>query len=718
MANKILPFDVVLKEINPIRSFYCPKAYTNDLNSVEFQFTLIDMSEAELVGATANVILYMRDKSFFQNTSASGVTLEGNVVKYVMKENEGNHAGIAQVQVEIVYTDPIKIFSSKKYNFEIINALETEIAVEVVVQDLTMILSDAAEYIVAAEAAEAIRLQSEIDRVAAENIRLTNDIDRPIYHYVTQAEYDALTIEEQNDPKHIYEVTDSDGEVLDELTGFIEGMQTQFDNAISGTTVDSETINARVDKSNVVHQTLKKRLDNDKSTTEQSLFSLSNQLEKANTQIKTKTKWELEHAFLGLLKKYNMPDPDFNVFPIKILTDGYQFRYFFDITSFKNTGGTTYYISPTGSDANDGLTEGTARKIFASVPFVNGDTVILLDGIYPRTSWTNDTQIEKSVNIIAKNPGKVIVKNGNDHTYALYSTYTKTYFTARSNVAKAVQIIGNETTELVKVLDIASVEATEGTWYNDGTNTYVHMFYDAVPTNANLALTLLTNKALIHTLCTTSNVSMYVEGIKFIGGNPATVLFSASATYRAPKFYANKCQFLHAYDAAQARDAVSILGATAYFVECEASFSNKDGFNYHQFDGTIAYGLEIDCIAKANGYGNTGGAYNNGSTAHDGSKVIRIGGTYFSNYGANVADVHVNTKSLNIECNAFNSTAGTGDGSDADFAAQQTGTTMWLLSCRGLGSVYNLYCAAGATMYVKDSDYTTKNLSGNIVDVA
>ena len=286
MANKILPFDVVLKEINPIRSFYCPKAYTNDLNSVEFQFTLIDMSAEELVGATANVVLYMRDKSFFQNTSASGVTLEGNVVKYVMKENEGNHSGIAQVQVEIVYKNPIKIFSSKKYNFEIINALETEIAVEVVVQDLTMILSDAAEYIEAAEAAEAIRLQSEIDRVVAEDIRLANDIDRPIYHYVTQAEYDALTIEEQNDPKHIYEVTDSDGEVLDELTGFIEGMQTQFDNTIAATTVDSETINARVDKSNVIHPTLKKRLDNDKSITEQSIVSLSNQLAETTTKLK------------------------------------------------------------------------------------------------------------------------------------------------------------------------------------------------------------------------------------------------------------------------------------------------------------------------------------------------------------------------------------------------------------------------------------------------
>lgn len=583
---------------------------------------------------------------------------------------------------------------------------------------LTTAVADVLDSEAERQTEEDTRVAQETVREANEDTRVAADATRPLYFYVTQAEYDALTPEEKADPKNIYEITDSDGEAFDNVSEFITGLQTQLDVAVNGATVDSEVMNARVGEDNVAHTTLKQRLDLEKSTIDTSIVSINQQLEQANTQIKTKTKWELEHAFLGLLKKYNMPDPDFNVFPIKILTDGYQFRYFFDITSFKNTGGTTYYISPTGSDANDGLTEGTARKIFASVPFVNGDTVILLDGIYPRTSWTNDTQIEKSVNIIAKNPGKVIVKNGNDHTYALYSTYTKTYFTARTNVAKAVQIIGDETTELVKVLDIASVEATEGTWYNDGVNTYVHLFYDAVPTNANLALTLLTSKALIHTLCTTSNVSMYVEGIKFIGGNPATVLFSASATYRAPKFYANKCQFLHAYDAAQARDAVSILGATAYFVECEASFSNKDGFNYHQFDGTIAYGLEIDCIAKANGYGNTGGAYNNGSTAHDGSKVMRIGGNYFSNYGANVADVHVNTKSLNIECNAFNSTAGTGDGSDADFAAQQTGTTMWLVSCRGLGSVYNLYCAAGATMYVQDSDYTTKNLSGNIVDVA
>lgn len=285
MANKILPFDVALKEINPIRSFDCPKAYTNDLNSVEFQFTLTDMSEAELVGATANVVLYMRDKSFFQNTPATGVTLTGNIVKYVMKENEGNHAGIAQVQVEIVYIDPAKILSSKKYNFEIVNGLEMEVAVEVIIEDWSSLVAGAEEYIAAAESAEAIRIQSEIDRVAAENIRLANDIDRPIYHYVTQAEYDALTIEEQNDPKHIYEVTDSDGEVLDELTGFITGMQTQFDQAISGATVDSETINARVDKSNVVHPTLKVRLDNDKSITEQSLVSLNEQLAEVETEL-------------------------------------------------------------------------------------------------------------------------------------------------------------------------------------------------------------------------------------------------------------------------------------------------------------------------------------------------------------------------------------------------------------------------------------------------
>ena len=333
MANKILPFDVALKEINPIRSFDCPKAYTNDLNSVEFQFTLTDMSAEELVGATANVVLYMRDKSFFQNTPATGVTLTGNVVKYVLKENEGNHAGIAQVQVELVYTDPAKVLSSKKYNFEIINGLEMEVAVEVIIQDWSTLVADATEYIEAANAAEAIRLQSEIDRVAAEDIRLANDIDRPIYHYVTQAEYDALTIEEQNDPKHIYEVTDSDGEVLDELTGFITGMQTQFDNAISATTVNSETINARVDKSNVIHPTLKKRLDNDKSITEQSIVSLSNQLAETKDEVLELIGNVADGTPLFADSVPNMTDTT----RIYLNTvDGYLYAH--DGTSFKSTG--------------------------------------------------------------------------------------------------------------------------------------------------------------------------------------------------------------------------------------------------------------------------------------------------------------------------------------------------------------------------------------------
>jgi hypothetical protein len=443
--------------------------------------------------------------------------------------------------------------------------------------------------------------------------------------------------------------------------------------------------------------------------------NLTEQLKTNYDIVRNMSDWGTRHNTSRKLHKYVIPDSDFNNIPLTILTDGRNFTTNFDITKFKYKGGTTYYVDPVlGKDGNPGRTENTAfYSVYKALQVCSdGDTIILLDGLYTRSNWTQDGYIEKSVNIIAKNAGKVIVKNGNNHTYELYAPYTKTYYTSRNIVIKAVQKIGNETTELTAVNSIESVENTEGSFYCDGTNTYVHLYGDEAPNDDNCFLLLQTNKALVHTLCTDENVTLYLEGIDFIGGNPSTVLFSASNTYTAPKLYAYNCRFKHAYDATQSKDAVSILGATAIFVKCEASFSNKDGFNYHQYNGIVSYGIEIDCIGKCNGYGNTGDPYNNGSTAHDGYKVIRINGIYHDNYGANVADVHVNTKSLNLGCVAFDSTADQSNNACADFAAQQSGTTMYLDNCRAFGSKYNLYCADGAAMYVKKCEYSTKNSNG------
>ena len=487
-------------------------------------------------------------------------------------------------------------------------------------------------------------------------------------------------------------------------------MLSKTDNSVITT---DESVKLNITRSLVPYKVNKLIADaNDKIDTK---VSFKEQVKIDYDIIRNMSDWGIRHNTSRKLQKYIFPDADFNNIPITILTDGRNFTTNFDITRFKHTGGSTYYVDPIlGSDGNPGKTENTAfYSVYKALQVCSdGDTIILLDGLYNRVNWTKDGYIEKSVNIIAKNAGKVIVKNGNNHTYELYAPYTKTYYTSRNIVIKAVQKIGNETTELTAVNSIESVENTEGSYYCDGTNTYVHLYGDEVPNDNNCFLLLQTNRALVHTLCTNENVALYLEGIEFIGGNPSTVLFSASNTYKSPKLYAYNCKFKHAYDASQNKDAVSILGASAIFVKCEASFSNKDGFNYHAYNGIVSFGIEIDCIGKCNGYGNTGGPYNNGSSAHDGYKVIRINGIYHDNYGANVADVQVNTKSLNLGCVAFDSTADQSNNACADFAAQQSGTTMYLDNCKAFGSVLNLYCASGATMNVKSCEYATKNASG------
>lgn len=73
------------------------------------------------------------------------------------------------------------------------------------------------------------------------------------------------------------------------LMGKALSLEAQFNAAVAGLTVDDETINARVGKDNTTHATLKARLDSEKSTTDQSLVSLGQQLEQNTSIIKNES---------------------------------------------------------------------------------------------------------------------------------------------------------------------------------------------------------------------------------------------------------------------------------------------------------------------------------------------------------------------------------------------------------------------------------------------
>ena len=188
MALKKIQYDVRLLSTEKTLQGNMPIVYTNDLNSAEFVFNILDMTAEQLAGATATTLLYMRDGSFFQN---SDVDLDGTTFTYLLKENEGNHAGLAKIQ--LVVKIGTAEYASQLHSFGVVSGLETKVAVEVMIHDWTTLLREARAYIaqflvdeegrqatfvaneqdrqLAFEASEALRQQKETERQGAEATR-------------------------------------------------------------------------------------------------------------------------------------------------------------------------------------------------------------------------------------------------------------------------------------------------------------------------------------------------------------------------------------------------------------------------------------------------------------------------------------------------------------------------------------------------------------------
>lgn len=177
MALKKIQYDVRLLSTEKTLQGKAPIVYTNDLNSAEFVFNILDMTAEQLIGATATTLLYMRDGSFFQS---SDVEFDGTTFAYLLKENEGNHSGLAKIQ--LVVKIGTAEYASQLYSFEVVNGLETKVAVEVMIQDWTTLTRDARAYIDQFVADEAVRQQqfetAETNRATAETNRATAEQSR------------------------------------------------------------------------------------------------------------------------------------------------------------------------------------------------------------------------------------------------------------------------------------------------------------------------------------------------------------------------------------------------------------------------------------------------------------------------------------------------------------------------------------------------------------
>ena len=192
-----------------------------------------------------------------------------------------------------------------------------------------------------------------------------------------------------------------------------------------------------------------------------------------------------------------------------------------------------------------------------------------------------------------------------------------------------------------------------------------------------------------HTIKTSANA--YIENITFKHGN-ATI---------NPAFYAicssnNKtvcfvgCIFMNG-----GNNGLSVEGIDAILKKCISYGNRQDGFSYHaRTTSGVTYipnVIEIDCIAYNNGSEQSGSDSCNGSTSHDGTKIIRLNGEYHSCYGGVIAEIAASGKEPTISANygvlAHDST---GIGTyKASFWAS-VNTKMYLYDCKSYGGTYDI----------------------------
>ena len=392
--------------------------------------------------------------------------------------------------------------------------------------------------------------------------------------------------------------------------------------------------------------------------------------------------------------------------------------YFVNSSNFRVSGGNDIYISPNGNDTSGDGTQNNPYKTVQKgiTATTSGGTLHLMEGVYQRIN----TSINKNMNLIGE--GIVILTDSDDQvTWTQNVSYPNVYQITRSNISNKIIDIRNKNRGVYPLLNqVNSIEECNynlNTYYYSDNILYVNIGEEV--TIEKILVPYQREVPILHANPSnnaTDNVKVYMKNLTFIGGHKGCFTVYSQGNYTA-YLYAEDCNLLYGggLNNEYRDNGFTNQGAFSLLLNCKCNYSTKDGFNYTNKGSFVARGIEINCEASNNGLlmdDNT----NNGSTAHMGSKILRINGNYFNNKGSNVADVQQNTVSYNFNCKAFDCEA---DGEvilNSDFSCQQAGTTMYLINCFAKGNSYNnLQCTSGSTMYLDNVSYDRQTGSGYIV---
>ncbi len=366
--------------------------------------------------------------------------------------------------------------------------------------------------------------------------------------------------------------------------------------------------------------------------------------------------------------------------------------------------GTTYYLSPNGLDANDGLTERTPLLTMATaLAKPNVGTIILASGMYTRNSSNQGTvTLARDLTLMTKD-GKPAVFLGSDQNVAwtVNGSFSNVYQRTRNNITGVwdakIPDSNGDWVRYTQVASVAAVSAQAGSYYNDGSVTYVRTLDDRMPDN-DIHVTLTIGVTF------QGGFKVWMDNVQFAGLN--YVKFQSTASNAYPIVYGRNVKIKYVPDT----NGYSMLGTDSYFMDCEAAKNWLDGFNYHLNTSRTCQSFEIGCIGRDSLY--TGNTSQNGTTTHEGSTAVRLNGQYGRTNGPTIADVNSGTTSLMVNCTTF------GTGVSYLSGLDDTDTTkQYVINCTASSTLADVFVNLIATFRYYGSQTFTQLGTGTLTKI-
>lgn len=397
--------------------------------------------------------------------------------------------------------------------------------------------------------------------------------------------------------------------------------------------------------------------------------------------------------------------------PIGIYRSGSSFGTNFNANDWKVAATASLYVSPTGNDTTGNGSEAlpfrTIKKGLSSAALLADAAVniFVATGTYDRNQHWNGTACDKHLNVIAV--GGPVISSTRFEALSWTLHATGVYKATRSTVATVWDdafIDGDGVAQkLVKKALLADCVSTPTTWHTDGTTLYVHTTDGREPDSNVLVMASVANAVFAY------NKTWYIEGITFEGGSGNPFGCTSSTIDAAAQLIFNGGTARYSADTF---NGYAISGVPLSILnDCDAYGNDADGFNYHVGSNAIdPKVMEIACRGFKNGL--TDGTNNdNGSTAHEASRIVRVSCEYFANVGPQVTDVNT-SQSWNLGVNAHDSASTASDATDSGFRTLDT-AAMWLDTCAASGSTNAAVTDGTSNIKYRNGTFSGA-LSGNV----